>query len=415
MAICAVAWLVAHVRMLGRDEREKPQTMIRQLVTPLYGENTLQFYNERYKWLKTHTRTHRSDVTESFHQCPSWQTLTVCPHIHTHTVTRVIIMSSIMEHMCADVFQQTGATLRPPVEGQEPIPYRNLLPAKDPIQVALSKQFQTVLRKGWVDSRALHLFESLLNMGGVFWFTNNLVKVGGPSPDANSLRISVSLLQYKTTKGKQWNICVSSERHLLAGAAEGDPTGVGQSGGGVALQHLLPGHPADHPHPAGHHTAQLADRLRPLAQTHRPAWKGTGQVREAHYLIVECFLAACALVLTLLVTPQAVRVVCAQLLLLPPQRLFLGTSAKKATRRHRGKSIAPCYRCAVNAAHCGSHPLYSAFTDLTFTLFWLQDYNSLFPLDDTQPSKLMRLLSSNEDEPVALSSPGQSINTWLTT
>lgn len=87
-------------------------------------------------------------------------------------------MSSIMEHMCADVFQQTGAALRPPVEGQEPIPYRNLLPAKDPIHTALSKQFQTVLHKGWVDSRALHLFESLLNMGGVFWFTNNLVKVG---------------------------------------------------------------------------------------------------------------------------------------------------------------------------------------------------------------------------------------------
>ena len=42
-----------------------------------------------------------------------------------------------------------------------------------------------------------------------------------------------------------------------------------------------------------------------------------------------------------------------------------------------------------------------------------QDYNSLFPLDDTQPSKLMRLLSSNEDEPVALSSPGQSINIWF--
>lgn len=37
----------------------------------------------------------------------------------------------------------------------------------------------------------------------------------------------------------------------------------------------------------------------------------------------------------------------------------------------------------------------------------LQDYNSLFPLDDTQPSKLMRLLSSNEDEPVTLSSPGR--------
>lgn len=59
MAICAVAWLVAHVRMLGRDEREKPQTMIRQLVTPLYGENTLQFYSERYKWLK-HTHIFRT-------------------------------------------------------------------------------------------------------------------------------------------------------------------------------------------------------------------------------------------------------------------------------------------------------------------------------------------------------------------
>jgi len=98
-------------------------------------------------------------------------------------------MSSIMEHMCADVFQQTGAALRSPVEGQEPIPYRNLLPAKEPIHNALSNQFQVVLRKGWVDSRALHLFESLLNMGGVFWFTNNLVKVRGLSESADSARL----------------------------------------------------------------------------------------------------------------------------------------------------------------------------------------------------------------------------------
>lgn len=94
-------------------------------------------------------------------------------------LARVIIMSSIMERMCADIFQQTGATLRPPMEGQESIPYRNLLPAKDPIHMSLSKQFQMVLSKGWVDSQALHLFDSLLNMGGVFWFTNNLIKVGG--------------------------------------------------------------------------------------------------------------------------------------------------------------------------------------------------------------------------------------------
>lgn len=86
-------------------------------------------------------------------------------------------MSSILENMCADVFQQTGLALRPPMEGQEPIPYRNLLSAKEPIHEALRKQFRSVLWKGWVDSGALHLFESLLHTGGVFWFTNNLVKV----------------------------------------------------------------------------------------------------------------------------------------------------------------------------------------------------------------------------------------------
>ena len=97
-------------------------------------------------------------------------------------------MSSILEHMCADVFQQTGLLLRSQLEGQEPIPYRNLLPAKEPIHEALRRQFQAVLRKGWVDSRALHLFESLLHIGGVFWFTNNLVKVGSspPAPDGNT-------------------------------------------------------------------------------------------------------------------------------------------------------------------------------------------------------------------------------------
>lgn len=37
----------------------------------------------------------------------------------------------------------------------------------------------------------------------------------------------------------------------------------------------------------------------------------------------------------------------------------------------------------------------------------LQDYVSLFPLDDMQPSKLMRLLSSNEEDANILSSPSE--------
>lgn len=55
--------------------------------------------------------------------------------------------------------------------------------------------------------------------------------------------------------------------------------------------------------------------------------------------------------------------------------------------------------------------LCAQFLSLNSNLFGSQDYSSLFPLDDTQPSKLMRLLSSNEDEPAVLSSPGES-ETW---
>lgn len=261
MAICAVAWLVAHVRMLGRDEREKPQTMIRQLVTPLYAENTLQFYNER-----------------------------------------VIIMSSIMEHMCADVFQQTGATLRSPVEGQEPIPYRNLLPAKDPIHMALSKQFQTVLRKGWVDSRALHLFESLLNMGGVFWFTNNLVK---------------ELL--KETRQEWANRVVELLYSIFC----------------LDTQQI---------------TLTLLGTILPDLLTDSAHWHSLAD---------------------------------------PP-----------------GKALAKlCVWCALSSYSSHHKGPFSA-RQRKRQREDIEDYNSLFPLDDTQPSKLMRLLSSNEDEPVTLSSPG---------
>lgn len=38
-----------------------------------------------------------------------------------------------------------------------------------------------------------------------------------------------------------------------------------------------------------------------------------------------------------------------------------------------------------------------------------QDYISLFPVEDMQPSKLMRLLSSNEDDASILSSPSEHL------
>uniref|UniRef100_A0A673YAH5 Mediator of RNA polymerase II transcription subunit 24 n=1 Tax=Salmo trutta TaxID=8032 RepID=A0A673YAH5_SALTR len=269
MAICAVAWLVAHVRMLGLDEREKPQTMIRQLMTPLYGENTLQFYNER-----------------------------------------VVIMSSILENMCADVFQQTGLALRPPMEGQEPIPYRNLLSAKEPIHEALRKQFRSVLWKGWVDSGALHLFESLLHTGGVFWFTNNLVKELLKETRQEWANRVVELL-YSI-------FCLDTQQITL-----------------TLLGHILPNLLTD-----SAHWHSLAD----------PPGKALAK------LSVWCALSS-----------------------------FSTHHKGQASARQRKRQRED-----------------------------IEDYSSLFPLDDTQPSKLMRLLSSNEDEPVILSSPGdRSMSTSL--
>lgn len=86
-------------------------------------------------------------------------------------------MSSILEHMCADVLQQTATQIKFPSTGMDTMPYWNLLPPKRPIKEVLTDIFAKVLEKGWVDSRSIHIFDTLLHMGGVYWFCNNLIKV----------------------------------------------------------------------------------------------------------------------------------------------------------------------------------------------------------------------------------------------
>ncbi|KAB1266947.1 Mediator of RNA polymerase II transcription subunit 24 [Camelus dromedarius] len=135
LAVCAVAWLVAPVWMLGLDEREKSLQVIRQLAGPLYSENTLQFYNER-----------------------------------------VVTMSSILEHMCAGVLQQTATQIKFPSVGMDTMPYQNLLPPKRPIKEVLMNIFPEMLERGWVDSCSIHVSDTLLHMGGVYWFCNNLIR-----------------------------------------------------------------------------------------------------------------------------------------------------------------------------------------------------------------------------------------------
>ncbi|XP_060637037.1 mediator of RNA polymerase II transcription subunit 24 isoform X4 [Anolis sagrei] len=268
MAVCAVAWLVAHVRMLGLDEREKSLQMIRQLGTPLYGENTLQFYSER-----------------------------------------VLIMSSILEHMCADVVQQTAAQIKFPATGADPMPYWNLLPPKKPIKEVLTSVFSKVLEKGWVDSRSIHIFDTLLHMGGVYWFCNNLVKELLKETRKEHAMRAVELL-YSI-------FCLDMQQLTL-----------------TLLGHILPN--------------LLTDSSK---------W---------------------------------------HMLMDPPgkalAKLSVWCASSSYTSHNRGQ---------MSAWQRKRHR-----EDI-------EDYISLFPLDDTQPSKLMRLLSSNEEDTTILSSPNRTMSSSL--
>lgn len=259
LAVCAVAWLVAHVRMLGLDEREKSLQMIRQLAGRLYSENTLQFYNER-----------------------------------------VVIMSSILEHMCADVLQQTATQIKFPSTGMDAMPYWNLLPPKRPIKEVLTDMFAKVLEKGWVDSRSIHIFDTLLHMGGVYWFCNNLIK---------------ELL--KETRKEHTLRAVE----LLYAIFSLDMQQVAL----VLLGHILPG--------------LLTDSSKWHSLMDPP---GTALAK----LAVWCALSSYS--------------------------SHKGQASSRQKKRHRED---------------------------------IEDYISLFPLDDMQPSKLMRLLSSNEEDATILSSP----------
>ncbi|TKC49432.1 hypothetical protein EI555_016974, partial [Monodon monoceros] len=259
LAVCAVAWLVAHVRMLGLDEREKSLQMIRQLAGPLYSENTLQFYNER-----------------------------------------VVIMSSILEHMCADVLQQTATQIKFPSTGMDTMPYWNLLPPKRPIKEVLTDIFAKVLEKGWVDSRSIHIFDTLLHMGGVYWFCNNLIKeLLKETRKEHTLR-AVELL-YSI-------FCLDMQQVTL-----------------VLLGHILPG--------------LLTDSSKWQSLMDPP---GTALAK----LAVWCALSSYS--------------------------SHKGQASSRQKKRQRED---------------------------------IEDYISLFPLDDMQPSKLMRLLSSNEEDANILSSP----------
>uniref|UniRef100_A0A2I3FYQ4 Mediator of RNA polymerase II transcription subunit 24 n=1 Tax=Nomascus leucogenys TaxID=61853 RepID=A0A2I3FYQ4_NOMLE len=187
-----------------------------------------------------------------------------------------------------------------PSTGVDTMPYWNLLPPKRPIKEVLTDIFAKVLEKGWVDSRSIHVFDTLLHMGGVYWFCNNLIKeLLKETRKEHTLR-AVELL-YSI-------FCLDMQQVTL-----------------VLLGHILPG--------------LLTDSSKWHSLMDPP---GTALAK----LAVWCALSSYS--------------------------SHKGQASTRQKKRHRED---------------------------------IEDYISLFPLDDVQPSKLMRLLSSNEDDANILSSP----------
>uniref|UniRef100_A0A2K5RNU4 Mediator of RNA polymerase II transcription subunit 24 n=2 Tax=Cebidae TaxID=9498 RepID=A0A2K5RNU4_CEBIM len=195
-----------------------------------------------------------------------------------------------------------------PSTGVDTMPYWNLLPPKRPIKEVLTDIFAKVLEKGWVDSRSIHIFDTLLHMGGVYWFCNNLIKeLLKETRKEHTLR-AVELL-YSI-------FCLDMQQVTL-----------------VLLGHILPG--------------LLTDSSKWHSLMDPP---GTALAK----LAVWCALSSYS--------------------------SHKGQASTRQKKRHRED---------------------------------IEDYISLFPLDDVQPSKLMRLLSSNEDDANVLSSPNRSMSSSL--
>lgn len=141
-------------------------------------------------------------------------------------------MSSILEHMCADVLQQTATQIKFPSTGMDTMPYWNLLPPKRPIKEVLTDIFAKVLEKGWVDSRSIHVFDTLLHMGGVYWFCNNLIKVRG----CWGWAVGAGILGLPETglRGLSW-VCLSGSPAWRIPPREGSLGSRGRSSPGALL------------------------------------------------------------------------------------------------------------------------------------------------------------------------------------
>lgn len=48
LPVVVVTWMCSYINMLSDDARAKPLSMLQQLIQPLSGESSVQYYSERF-------------------------------------------------------------------------------------------------------------------------------------------------------------------------------------------------------------------------------------------------------------------------------------------------------------------------------------------------------------------------------
>ncbi|KAL4223940.1 Mediator of RNA polymerase II transcription subunit 24 [Mactra antiquata] len=141
LPIVISAWMCSYINMLGDDARAKPLSMLQQLIQPLSGENTPQYYPERS-----------------------------------------VLMLDIVQKMMQEILP---ASKRPVIQQYIPA---NTLPAD-----VMAKTMKGLFKKGWIDLEYLRTLEALLNLCGSDWFADRLVKHMLDSFRVEDMKLNLSI------------------------------------------------------------------------------------------------------------------------------------------------------------------------------------------------------------------------------
>ncbi|XP_060574517.1 mediator of RNA polymerase II transcription subunit 24-like [Ruditapes philippinarum] len=142
LPIVVSAWLCSYINMLSDDARTKPLSMLQQLIQPLTGENTPQYYSER-----------------------------------SH------LMHLIVQKMIHEILPPSK---RPPTPQYIPA---NTLPAE-----VMAKTMKGLFSKGWMDMECLRTLEVILNLCGSDWFADRLVMHMLDSYRVEDMSLNLSLV-----------------------------------------------------------------------------------------------------------------------------------------------------------------------------------------------------------------------------